>query len=253
MGILRAAVFGVVFITVYFSFFVIHIKLLPKSGPGDAFMSAEFQKSLRGSEYENFDALRDLSLPQKVFELNAVMLRSNVSLTKSHDYASKWYSWPVMKRPIYYWEGSSGEKIYLLGNPLVYWLSLASIVVLLLWTAVSVIRNTNKEKSREKNRPRNRDRIKIAIFILAGYLINFLPFIFIGRVMFLYHYLAALVFGVIAIGFLADELPARVRRYLMPSITILIFVSFLYFSPLTYGIEPFWGSLEGRFWFDAWK
>jgi dolichyl-phosphate-mannose-protein mannosyltransferase len=92
-------------------------------------------------------------------------------------------------------------------------------------------------------------RHRHALLLLgAGYLMNFLPFAFITRPMYLYHYYFALLYSValaaLAVGILAgwqddDEAPWRFAsaraRMLFAGVLALVTVSFVYFAPLSYG------------------
>ena len=80
---------------IYTSFFAIHLGLLPKAGPGNAYMSARF-----GQSQASGFPLRDFS--KNFYELNLEMFRANQRITATHSYSSKWYTWPFMLRPIYY-------------------------------------------------------------------------------------------------------------------------------------------------------
>ncbi len=238
--LMRIVVFVGIFLATYFSFFAVHLRLLPRSGTGDAFMSPEFRKDLTGSEYEGRSDLRSISLLEKVAELNVAMLRANETIG-THEYSSRWYTWPLMKRPIYYWVGGENQKIYFLGNPMVYWSGALALLFLLGWITRSFIVKDGQ------------DRRRTALFIVGGYALNFLPFMFIGRVMFLYHYLPALLFGILAFVFVVDSVGKRARKWGIPLFLLVIFLIFLYFAPLTYGIKPILGDLESRFWFDSWR
>lgn len=196
---LAAAVFlAVIPFLVYFSIFTIHFKLLPEEGPGDAFMSQEFRDG-------------KLNLFQKFTELNKVMYTANQNLTADHPFSSNWYQWPIGQKPIFYWSDDH-ENIWLVGNPLIWLLVLAGIIFTLF----------------------KKPRTGVQKFLLFGYFVNWLPFIFIGRVMFLYHYFASLVFGILAITLLLDE---KTKKNLHTGLLFLIFIMFLFISPVTYGLE----------------
>ena len=76
---------------------------------------------------------------------------------------------------------------------------------------------------------------------LLGFLVSFLPYIVIPRVMFLYHYLPSLVFAVCAVALWLDRRgwtrdgsfaeQSRAAKWLL----ILIPLGFLVISPITYG------------------
>src|SRR6185369_6764277 len=78
--------------------------------------------------------------------------------------------------------------------------------------------------------------------IIAGYVVNMLPFIGISRAMFLYHYMIGYVFSLLALVYLIDQIPDIKNRPWFKSKTtvfavviIIGTISFLYFAPLTYG------------------
>src|SRR3989344_417756 len=105
-----------VFLT-YFTVFQIHFALLPKSGTGDAFMTPAFRQG-------------KLNPFEKFMELNMTSYQTNlIGIKSTHPYSSKWYTWPLMTRPIFYWSGMD-EKIYLMGNPALWWGSSLAAVIL---------------------------------------------------------------------------------------------------------------------------
>lgn len=223
----------------YFSIFIVHFSLLNKSGSGDDFMTPEFQMTLEGSAYANKQNLKSISIFDKFIELNIEMYSANKTLTATHPYSSEWYTWPFMIRPIYYWNHSSEttptqEKIYLIGNPFIWWFSTISILYLLL---SSIGRNFFKDKT--------------MILLLSGYLLNFLPFIGIGRVMFLYHYFSALIFAILALIYLVDK--NRWSKQIFWAVVFIALAIFIYFAPLSYGLPLEAHSFQNRLWLNTWQ
>ncbi|MDE2040968.1 MAG: phospholipid carrier-dependent glycosyltransferase [Patescibacteria group bacterium] len=239
---------------IYISLFAIHFKLLPNSGSGDAFMTASFQATLHGNHLPASSVVKPETFSQKFLELNNVMYSVNKYMTATHSYSSKWYTWPLELRPIFYWQGSStpdtnGQPsrgyIYLLGNPLVYWLGTSAMIGLVIYLAVRLIA--------DKAAWLERRRTRLAIFLVLAYLANWLPFILIGRVMFLYHYETALIISVMAVGWFAAALPRRAR---MAAGTVLLLAAlglFVFFAPLTYGTPLTDGQLQSRMWLASWR
>lgn len=242
--------FALVPLLIYFSIFLIHFSLLTKSGEGDAFMTPAFQSSLKGSTYENDPALKPLNIVQKFTELNGEMYRANSTLTATHSYGSRWYTWPFMTRPIYYWNGStpsinSGQagspqvsgiegKIYLIGNPFIWWSSTVALLYLL-------FTSLGKDFFRKKT----------VLIILGGYFLNLLPFIGVSRVMFLYHYLPSLVFAILALAYLLDQ--HRDRKKIILSVLAISALFFLWFSPLSYGLPLEASEFMRRIWLPSWQ
>ncbi len=243
-------------VVVYMSVFAVHFALLPKTGQGDAFMPQRYQATLVGNSA--YDPSVRLSFWDKFIDLNVEMRASEDSLkSATHPYGSKWYSWPLMQRPVYYWQGDTlpnGRQgnIYLLGNPLVWW----GIIAGLLWLCFA------STAARERLR---RHRWSLTILGI-GYLINFLPFSQIVRVMFLYHYFFALIYSLAfvvlalgaAVGWDDDTTPfwefkSDWSLYLYVGIISLAIAGFIYFAPLTYGISLSPSQLQQHMWLKSWR
>ncbi len=246
----EAAVVLLTAATIYIGCFMVHFALLPKSGEGDAFMSQKFQSLLTDGPLYNSEAR--MAFWDKFVELNKEMYTSQNSLLGvEHPYASRWYSWPVEARGVYYWQGETIKgvqgNIYLLGNPIVWWGSTIGVLVaFLLWLI----------------RPRllGKRRMLVA-FLLAGYAVNFLPFAFIDRPMFLYHYLFALVFAVllscVMLGLLFDwqrrKYGEKVVAQTTWGIAIVVLLGFLWFVPISYGFPLSPADLQQRMWLPTWR
>ena len=87
--------------------------------------------------------------------------------------------------------------------------------------------------------------------LLAGHALAWLPFAAVDRVAFLYHYIPALLFSLLAAGLVFDVLTQRAAAFALPRgftgrdlaaalLLTLALASFLYFLPLYLGwpIEP---------------
>ena len=206
-------------LAVYAAVFAVHFSLLTQPGPGDAFMTPNFQT---------------LPMSDRIVQLNAEMYRANATLTATHPYSSLWYTWPLMLRPIFYWV-SGNARIYLLGNPAVWWLSTIAIIMAL----VTVV------GARVVRAPRT-------LLIIAGaWLMNMLPFVGITRVMFLYHYLTGLIWAILAVAYFADRLERPTKPLLAASAVVLAL--FVFFAPLSYGLPLTERSYNARVWFDSWR
>ncbi len=135
--------------------------------------------------------------------LNQSMFYSH-SRPLTHGYSSKWFSWPIMARPVSYLHSSSGNKqiqnLTFLGNPLVWWLSSLGIFTFIVLILLRII-STSKFKFLPDLPGKG--------IIILGYFISYLPFMSISRCMFLYHYLPALIFAIMGTAVLLD-------RFLLP-------------------------------------
>ncbi|MDP2630466.1 MAG: hypothetical protein Q8P56_03600, partial [Candidatus Uhrbacteria bacterium] len=243
---------------VYFLVFSIHFGLLDKSGPGDAFMTPSFRKTLAGSPDALSPDIEPLGLFGKFTELNGQMYSANSRLSATHPYSSKWYTWPFMIRPIYYWNGSvapenSGQvdmgqsRIYFLGNPIIWWASSVAIIFLLLVLLESLLRKFYKNEV-------NQTYSGLIPWLFAGaFMFNLLPFIGVSRVLFLYHYLSAYIFAILTLAYLSDRLSGKTKRITATCLILAGIASFLYFAPLSYGLPLDDAGYSARAWFTSWK
>ena len=240
-------------LSLYTGAFWVHFNLLPQSGEGDAYMTPNFQATLQGSSY--YDTSIRLSFFDKFAELNQEMFTANQTLTATHPYGSRWYTWPLQLRPIYYWQGQTQDdgrqgNIYLLGNPAVWWGVLIAGVTGLAYARARRI----------KLRPTT-----VAALSLLGvaYLVNFLPFVGVPRVMFLYHYFFSFIFSLAFVVLLWNDLSAnrdgkhqletRPSRAVYAGALAIMFLAFLYFAPLTYGTLLTPAGLANHMWLRSWR
>jgi len=168
--------------------------------------------------------------------LNASMydLAHNVG---SHPYASTWYEWPFMVKPILYLATNLGNGwqyvIYFIGNPLLWICGFFGIAVGLFVALVRALRH-------------RLDRT--FAFVVVGYLANLVPFVFVQRTFFLYHYSAAFIFSLLAFAiefhWLLGKFEPRTRRAAWGAFLALVVVSFLVVAPFTYGIPVPYSYLQ---------
>ena len=102
-----------------------------------------------------------------------------------------------------------------MGNPLIWWISLASI-------AFSVIIAFRKK-----------DNI-IWVFVI-GYIFQYLPWIFIKRTIFIYHYFSAIPFVIFAIIYMIKELYDNNRKEIYMYLA-MVATTFIVFYPKLSGI-----------------
>jgi len=218
----------------YLAVFAMHFSLLTRAGAGDAFMSTRFQSTLTGNRYADDSSLSPIGPFEKTVELNTEMYRSNQRLTATHPYSSKWYTWPFMVRPIFYWVHDNA-RIYLLGNPLVWWGSTVAVLVMFLTLAFSGVRLPAQAGAMSRT----------PLIMTGGWLMNIIPFIGISRVMFLYHYFTALIWAILMLAY-------HTRKAVI-GISLAALVLFIFFAPLSYGLPLTDSSYNTRVWFSSWR
>jgi len=165
-------------------------------------------------------------------EVQKQMWWYHTRLDATHAYTSPWWSWPLLKRPIWlYTTGESMGKIgniYAMGNPVIFWSGIISVIY------ASYLAFTHKNK-------------KIGLIVFS-YLVFFAAWAVSPRIMFLYHYLPSVAFMSMAIGL-------TLRKHLKAAFFVLplAFILFVYFYPHWTGIKvPVWLN-DSYFWFDSWR
>lgn len=165
-------------------------------------------------------------------------IKQHLNLDTSHDYASFWWSWPLLLRPVWYYvnyQNDSIANIYALGNPLIWWPAIFSFLLFL-------ISQLKKKIS------------LISLSVILAFFIQWLPYAFKpSRVAFLFYFLPALPFLIIPLAWLLDYLENKKEQSLVFLYLALIGLSFLFFYPHLTGL-PIPKSLDHfYYWLPSWK
>ena len=155
----------------------------------------------------------------------------------THPFSSEWYKWPVMYRPIWYYSGeltdTVKEGISAFGNPAVWWLGIPSFLVCAGYAFIK--------------------RNKKAIFIVIGYMSNLLPWVFVTRTTYIYHYFPLVAFSVLMTCFSLSRLEFKSRRVTGALISAAVIILFLMFYPVLSGAAtPVSYVKDVLRWFDSW-
>jgi dolichyl-phosphate-mannose-protein mannosyltransferase len=202
---------------VYLAGWMIHFQLLTEDGPGNVW------GPLTG------EPLRD------TVRVHRQMLSANFGLHKPHSYASPWWSWPAMERPIFYWK-EGGNVVYFLGNPFVWWMTSFGMIVFAGVALLSRASNLELGPSEQENTEKNRTLWLPSL----GFVLSLAPLTQVPRVLFLYHYLTPMIFGICvvvlgldSIGWTrAGSLGVQRRSYYCAILFILL--GFLAISPFSF-------------------
>lgn len=154
-------------------------------------------------------------------QLQQQMWWYHTNLEATHDYASAWWSWPLNLYPVWYfvdYKDNSIANIFASGNPVVFWVGTAAMVL----TGLEVI------KKRSVN----------LLVVILGFLIFWLPWALSPRIMFLYHFSPSVPFLSLALGYqLSLELENRSRRKTVYILLFLMALSFILIVPFLTGVH----------------
>ncbi|ODV88140.1 glycosyltransferase family 39 protein [[Candida] arabinofermentans NRRL YB-2248] len=182
-----------------------------------------------------------MTFMQKVKELHQRMWKINNGLTASHVYESRPESWPLLTRGISYWR-ADGHQVYLLGNPLVWWIASFIFLPFSIYAGVQILRWQFGSTAVDNSVVFNYN-LNMFEFVL-GWFVHYYPSFLMDRQLFLHHYIPALYFGILALGQTLEVLHSHVfknRKYLSYAMFGLLFAGsafmFLERSPLIYASD----------------
>ncbi|GAA5830517.1 hypothetical protein JCM11251_002496 [Rhodosporidiobolus azoricus] len=198
------------------------------------------------------------------WHLNVAMMTSNNALVPDADkedtIASKPFDWPWLYNGMRMngWH-DSGIKYYLVGNAVVWWMSTASLgiwAVTLLWHLMRFQRKINDFAPGEWNH-----FLYLSKIAFGGWAFHYVPFLIMGRVTYLHHYLPTLWFSVLMVGVLLDHFVFKSRRFPQRTKAIVFGIvagavvgTWWYFRATAWGIEgPAKEAMKGRKWRKHWN
>ena len=153
-----------------------------------------------------------------VLENQRFMFTYHAGLVATHPYSSRWWQWLLDLRPILYYLSYGDGTVSTIGafvNPLLCWGGLLALPVL----AYRAVRHD-----------------RTVLFLLVGYLAQVLPWVFISRLTFEYHYFAATLFLVLALGYVFDRLRQRGSFGIVYAFTAASGALFALFYPVLTGV-----------------
>lgn len=196
--------------------------------------------------YLPFRDYTDDGLFLRMLHNQKTMFSYHSGLDATHPYSSAWYDWPIIKRPIWYFSsiltGSAGnggmrEGISAFGNPLAWWSGIPAVFYMV-YLAV-----------------RKKDRT--AAFLITGYLAQYLPWFFVTRITFIYHYFPSVIFVVLMIVHSIMQWKKKMTKrnfiFLCSFLGTLATLLFLLFYPVLSG-QPVDAGFVDKWlrWFDSW-
>lgn len=170
--------------------------------------------------------------------LQGRMYHYHADLVATHDFSSPWWSWPLIGRPLWLYQGEGTAQgvrstLVTMGNPLIWWLTVPAVI------AAGVFGWMRRDKR--------------ALFLVAAFVGQYLPWMLISRIAFIYHYFPILPFGMLSIVYVlkiaSQEYPwvkKAVWWYLGACLAL-----FIWFYPALSGLPVSEGWIRSLRWFPA--
>jgi len=175
---------------------------------------------------------------------------------KQDDLASQFWQWPILNVGLRMcgWDDSI-VKYFLLGNPLVYWGSTASLGVLGAMVAWYLIR---WQRGYDELKQVDIDQIHYAaLYPVAGWFLHYFPFVAMARVTYVHHYYPALYFAILTFGFVVDWMLRTQIKTVQYAIYGVLYAAtiglYVLFMPISWGMEGPNRQFSYLKWFDAWR
>ncbi|KAF7494716.1 Protein O-mannosyl-transferase 2 [Sarcoptes scabiei] len=199
---------------------------------------------------------------EKFLESHAVMLQGNSGLKpKEGEITSRPWQWPINYKGQFF--SGNDYKIYLLGNPIVWWLNLLMLFFYLIIISIILIRKQRGCTEISYIEKENERFVSASFWLFFGWSLHYFPFYAMGRVLYFHHYFPAAIFSSMLTAVILDYLfktipvlmlhivyrkcsPETIEQRFQSAKMLLHFVygtflaaivySFYLFSPLAYGI-----------------
>ncbi|AFZ15401.1 glycosyl transferase family 39 [Crinalium epipsammum PCC 9333] len=187
---------------------------------------------------------------------------------KVHPYCSNWYTWPLMLRPIaYFYEKSrsatemppllpplppgTGKVIFdvhAIGNPILWWLSTAAILILILQLAHTFLQGGGGKYPLKPSS-------WIGLYLIINYAANLLPWVRVTRCTFIYHYMGSSVFATLALAWIIDQWlqsPKPILKKTGITVIFLVLLAFVFWMPIYLGLPLDQQAYQIRMWLQSW-
>ncbi|KAE9372124.1 glycosyltransferase family 39 protein [Stipitochalara longipes BDJ] len=197
---------------------------------------------------------------QDFIHLNVAMMTSNNALVpdpdKQDDLASQFWQWPILNVGLRMcgWDDSI-VKYFLLGNPLVYWFSTASLGIVAVMVAWYLVR---WQRGYEDLKQDDIDQIHYAaLYPILGWFLHYLPFVAMARVTYVHHYYPALYFAILNLGFVTNWMLSNQIKSLQYAIYGVLYATtiglYILFMPICWGMVGPNRQYSYLKWFDNWR
>lgn len=163
------------------------------------------------------------------------------NLVATHPFSSVWWQWPIMEKPLWYYGGQvpfgKTSVIVALGNPAIWWVGIVAIFSTL-WIGF-------------------KKRDKTVLFLFIAMCANYVPWMLVARLTFIYHFFAMLPFMIFCIVYVIRHLKeTNPGSNLNPAIYgyhAVVFLLFVMFYPILSGAVVSRSYVDHALkWFSSW-
>ncbi|XP_066923151.1 protein O-mannosyl-transferase 2-like isoform X1 [Clytia hemisphaerica] len=256
-------------------------KQLPKWGWEQKEMACNPNKfvTIVGSEW-NIESNTHKKVPQvsvellspsffeSVYESHVVMAKTNNGFKpKEGEFTSQAWHWPINYRGQVFSGGD--ERVYLLGNPIVWWLICGTYFLYVIVYVIQTLRWKRGYNFDATIYAEYTTMVSSCSWLFMGWALHYLPFYAMGRVLYFHHYFPAYLFSAMFSGILLEHVSRTVsymfsgeRRkhvyyFCLSTVLAIAISSFCMFRGLSYGMSGPMGNQPNQTmaayrWLDTW-
>ncbi|KAK3595928.1 hypothetical protein CHS0354_032436 [Potamilus streckersoni] len=208
------------------------------------------------------------SLMEKFVESHAVMTQGNSGLKpREGEVTSRPWQWPIDFRGQIF----SGKefRIYLLGNPVIFWSILIIFGMYFLVIGINAVRQQRGVQRSQELREFDQRMMGAAWWFLIAWALHYLPFWPMTRVLYFHHYFPAFLYSAMFAGVVLDYVIIKLSLGVPKGLAISFYhwcvgvivsgssYSFYIFHPMTYGMAGPLAADENSMmhrlkWLDSW-
>jgi len=174
-----------------------------------------------------------------IFRLQAHMLNYHRTLQATHPFSSPWWSWPLDLHPMWMYSGTglpaeTVSSIASFGNPAIFWLGIPAVAT----AAFLAVRRRDAGMG----------------VVLVALLCQYLPWVGINRLAFIYHFFSTVPFLIICIVATLRNVELRFPRFRTITLAYLGVAGglFILFYPVLSGLQVSGDYVASLRWFTTW-
>jgi dolichyl-phosphate-mannose-protein mannosyltransferase len=133
--------------------------------------------------------------------LQGSMYHYHATLDASHAFASSWWTWPLMLKPLWLYvsplTGNVTSTIALMGNPLVWWVGFACMIIISFVVLSKILISTVRRSGY--------NLCFSNVFIITFFFFQWVPYMLISRITFIYHFYVNVPFLCLAAAYFISK------------------------------------------------
>ncbi len=148
---------------------------------------------------------------KRFWDLQNSMYRYHSQLKATHPYESKWWQWPIVAKPMWYYStdrlaGNRVSTILAFGNPAVWWGGLIALIAVFCGVMARCVRGLRVRSFglRVEESEGSRGMLFTAALLLIGFASQYVPWVLVPRSTYIYHYFASVPFIILCMAQCAE-------------------------------------------------